>query len=212
MRVLRLEEKRARALPETDEEGGTLEDAAVYRGEVHVTTVATLYKKIRFYTRESVGAEDIHLPPEELDTEAFSLTLSEESAVVLGLHGGDRAAGWRGVGKLLRRVAPLFLRCQPSDLGLSTEIRSRHFGRPALHLYDRVMGGVGLAAALFQDHRQVLEAALDVVSGCACDRGCPACVGTVAEVGARGKETALRVLTHLALGDAFAPTEVDALE
>ena len=35
-----------------------------------MTTVATLYKKIRFYTRENVGAEDIVLPPEEIDTEA----------------------------------------------------------------------------------------------------------------------------------------------
>ncbi|MEM7308155.1 MAG: DEAD/DEAH box helicase [Planctomycetota bacterium] len=197
VRVLRLEEKRARARGGSDDE-----DYAVYRGEVHVTTVATLYKKIRFYTRESVGAEDIHLPPEELDTEAFSLTLSPASAEELGLAGGDRAAGWRGVGRLLRRVAPLFLRCQPSDLGLSTEIRSRHFGRPALHLYDRVMGGVGLSGALFRDHRDVLAAALEVVAACACERGCPGCVGTVEEVGPRGKATAQRVLEHLAEGPA----------
>jgi DEAD/DEAH box helicase domain-containing protein len=203
VRVLRLEEKRRR------ERGGGGEDASLYRGEVHVTTLATLYKKIRFYTRENVGAEDIHLPPEELDTEAFSLTISLETAEALGLSGGDRAAGWRGVGRLLRRVAPLFLRCQPSDLGLSTEIRSRHFGRPALHIYDRVMGGVGLAAALFDDHEEVLNAALEVLAGCACTLGCPACVGTVEEVGARGKQTALEVLTHLVEAGGFAPAALE---
>ncbi len=199
VRVLRLEEKLARPGDEI----------ALYRGEVHVTTVATIYKKIRFYTRESVGAEDIQLPPEELDTEAFSLTLAPETAEELGLHGGDRSAGWRGVGRLLRRVAPLWLRCQPSDLGLSTEIKSRHFDRPAIHLYDRVMGGVGLSTSLFRDHREVFAAALEVVDACPCRRGCPACVGPVEEVGARGKETAGRVLHHLVRNAPLEPVPID---
>jgi len=188
VRVLRLEEKASRFAPE----GG--ETWAVWRGEVHVTTIATNYKKIRFYTRENIGAEDIHLPPEEIDTEAFVLTLDEARASRLGLTTGNRAAAWRGLGRLLRRVAPLFLRCQPSDLGLSAEIRSGHFGSPAIHLYDRVPGSVGLGTALFAEHRSVLEAAHEVLSGCACRVGCPACVGPVEEVGALGKETALQVL------------------
>ncbi len=195
VRLLRLEEKRARRVA-----SGTQEDWAVWRGEVHVTTVATQYKKIRFYTRESVGAEDIHLPPEELDTEAFVLTVSEATAQTLGLTVGNRAAAWRGAGRLLRRVAPLFLRCQPSDLGLSTEVRSRTFGSPAVYIYDRVPGSVGLGAALFRDHREVVAAALDVVQGCACQEGCPACVGPVEEVGALGKETAAALLGYLAGG------------
>ncbi|MEL6431597.1 MAG: DUF1998 domain-containing protein, partial [Planctomycetota bacterium] len=137
----------------------------------------TLYKKIRFYTRENVGSGDIHLPPEELDTEAFVLTLSEESASDLGLTEGDRGAAWRALGELLRRVAPLFIRCQPSDLGLSSHVKSPHFGRPTIFLYDRVQGGVGLAELLFAQHRAMFAAAKEVVSRCKCDVGCPACVG-----------------------------------
>ena len=40
-------------------------------------------------------------------------------------------------------------------------------------------------------------AALEVVERCACVSGCPACVGTLEEVGALGKETAEGVLAHL---------------
>ncbi len=178
------------------------EDYSVWRGEVHVTTVATQYKKVRFYSRENVGAGDIHLPPEELDTEAFVLTLSEESAADLGLAGGDRGAAWRGVGNLLRRVAPLFVRCSASDLGISTQVRSPHFQRPALFLYDRVQGGVGLGELVFEAHRDMLSAAREVIESCACELGCPACVGPVAEVGPLGKETAQRMLAHLASGPA----------
>ncbi len=215
VRVLRLEAKRADAAP-----GGSgaarAEEWAALRGEVHVTTLATLYKKIRFYTRESVGAEDIRLPPEELDTEAFVLTLSLQGAVRLGLEAGSRAAAWGALGRLLRRVAPLFLRCQPGDLGLATEVRSRAFGRPAVFLYDRVPGGVGLAGALFDDCARVAEAALEVVRRCECQQGCPACVGPLEEVGPLGKETATALLAALVasaplvpvpLAEAAAPAE-----
>lgn len=199
VRVLRLEERARRARPK----GG--EEASVWRGEVHVTTVATQYKKIRFYTRENVGAEDIHLPPEELDTEAFVLALSNETAADVGLEGGDRGAAWRGVGNLLRRVAPLFLRCSASDLGLSTQVRSPHFRRPAIFLYDRVQGGVGLSSLVFAEAPALFAAALDVVARCRCEAGCPACVGPREEVGPEGKRLAEAVLRRLVEGGPFEP-------
>ncbi len=226
VRVLRLEERlrRTRAeapvadpiLPDATPSVGEAplfadgEDCSVWRGEVHVTTLATQYKKIRFYTRENVGAEDIVLPPEELDTEAFVLTLSEETAAELGLHGGDRGAAWHGVGHLVRRVAPLYVRCQPRDLGISAQVKSPHFECPALFLYDRVQGGVGLSELLFAGYREVLTAALAVVRGCGCQGGCPACVGPPEEVGPLGKSTAIAILEHLAGGPA--PTAVEVGE
>ncbi len=211
VRVLRLEHRESRPMalgpvqPEVEPaadavEQGPTEDFSAWRGEVHVTTVATLYKKIRFYTRENVGAGDIHLPPEELDTEAFILTMSEESAAKLGLDGGDRGSAWRALGDLVRRVAPLFIRCQPSDLGLSSHVKSPHFGRPTIFLYDKVQGGVGLSELLFGAYRDLFGAALDVVEKCSCDIGCPACVGPVAEAGPTGKECVTRLLKHLAGG------------
>jgi len=186
------------------------EDYSAWHGEVHVTTVATQYKKIRFYTRENVGAGDIHLPPEELDTEAFVLTLSDRSAYDLGLVGGDRGSAWRAVGDLVRRLAPLYVRCAASDLGLSAQVRSPHFARPAIYLYDRVQGGVGLGELLFAEHRELLQAARGVVERCDCEAGCPACVGPVAEVGPLGKVTALRLLQHLAGGPGPMPVEQEA--
>jgi DEAD/DEAH box helicase domain-containing protein len=187
------------------------EDYTLWRGEVHVTTVATLYKKIRFYTQENLGAGEIHLPAEELDTEAFLITLSEATAVELGLAGGDQGAAWRAVGELVRRVVQLFVRCQPSDLGLSTHVRSPHFGRPTIFLYDKVQGGVGLSELLYAGFRDLARAALDVVTRCGCENGCPACVGPVAEVGPLGKDMATRVLRHLAFGPEPDTAEVEAL-
>ena len=194
LRVLRLEERAIRLRADGQE------DLSAWRGEVHVTSLATQYKKIRFYTRENVGAEDIHLPAEELDTESFVLTLSDAAAADLGLVGGDRGAAWRGVGEILRRVAPLWLRCAPSDLGLSAQVRSPHFVRPTIYLYDAVQGGVGLSEALYSSWRDLVRSALEVVTHCPCDSGCPGCVGPREEVGPLGKQTASKVLRHMAEG------------
>jgi DEAD/DEAH box helicase domain-containing protein len=218
VRVLRLEERRVRwkqveeRVVESNAAGielgsfgdeGACEDYSTWCGEVHVTIVATLYKKIRFYTRENLGAEDIHLPPEEIDTEAFVLSLSEQTASELFLHAGDRGSAWHGLGELLRRVVPLYLRCQPGDFGLSTQIKSTHFKRPALFLYDRVRGGIGLARALFANTAPILEAAKDVLESCECHAGCPACVGPAAEIGPLSKETILTLLEHLLAEGSF---------
>jgi len=97
-------------------------------------------------------------------------------------------------------VAPLFLRCQPQDLGLSAQVKSKHFLRPTLFLYDRVQGGVGLSEILFEEHRAVLRAALEVVTGCECAQGCPACVQPPEASGVLAKGTARRVLEHLCAG------------
>jgi DEAD/DEAH box helicase domain-containing protein len=205
LRVLRLEK-----LAQRLRDGGE-EDFGIHTGEVHVTTVATQYKKIRFYTRENVGTETIHLPPEELDTQAFVLTISNETANDLGLTGSQRGAAWRGAGGLLRKVAPLYLRCQPQDLGLSTEVRSTHFLRPAIVLYDRVQGGVGLSEVLFESYRDVLRAALEVVAKCECQHGCPACVGPKAECGELGKVATRKLLEHLVAGTGAQPREPEVV-
>jgi DEAD/DEAH box helicase domain-containing protein len=204
--VLRLERCRMR-------HSGEREDYAVFSGEVHVTTLATQYKKVRFYTRESVGAEDIHLPPEELDTQAFCLTLSEESMGELDLDPvtvGDRGAAWAGVGRLVRHVAPLFLRCQPQDLGLASQVKSKHFRRPTLYLYDRVQGGVGLADCLFEGHREILDAALEVVRHCECDQGCPGCVHPQQASAVFAKAAARRILEHLVDGVEARPWDLES--
>jgi DEAD/DEAH box helicase domain-containing protein len=200
LRVLRLEQCAARRL---DAGGVSSGDYAVFRGEVHVTTQATVYKKVRFYTRENVGAGEIHLPAEEIDTEAFALVLEEDVAQRLELDG----ATWHGLGMLVRRVAPLYLRCKPQDLGLSTQIRSAHFARPSLFLYDRMHGGAGLSSVVFRAHRELLGAALEVARACPCRDGCPACVGPVEEVGPLGKAGAVRVLEHLVAG--AGPSDAD---
>ncbi|HRV81672.1 MAG TPA: DUF1998 domain-containing protein, partial [Planctomycetota bacterium] len=148
----------------------------------------------------NVGAGPIQLPPEELDTESFLITLSEGTATALGLDQGDRGSAWRALADLLRRMAPLHIRCSASDLGISSHVRSPFFGRPTLFLFDRVQGGVGLSQLLVDAFPDLVRSALAVLERCECLEGCPACVGPRAQVGPEGKQTVVALLRHLIQG------------
>ena len=166
-----------------------------YRGEVGVKTLATVFKKIKFYTRENVGAGEIELPPEEMETTAAWMLMEPDAARELGLFDPRNAAGWSGIGYLLRHLLPMYLGCSISDVRSKAEIKSPEFERPSLFLFDAAPGGVGLAEKIFEIWPTLLEAARDALVRCPCTHGCPACVGPSPRMGGElAKEVALRVL------------------
>jgi DEAD/DEAH box helicase domain-containing protein len=111
-----------------------------------------------------------------------------------------RQSGLNGLGNALRTVASLLLMCDPHDLGvaLTEDISGTLEGwEPNLYLYDNYSGGVGLSAPLYRLTDELLSRALELIEGCACDAGCPACVGPPGEGGERGKEIALEIVERL---------------
>ncbi len=90
-------------------------------------------------------------------------------------------SGLGGAAALIEGVAPLFLMCDGRDLGVLAEPEDAHTGRPTITMYERTPGGVGYAEQLFASMPDILQAALDLVVGCPCENGCPACVGPVLE-------------------------------
>ena len=105
-----------------------------------------------------------------------------------------------GLGNALRAVAALLLMCDPRDLGVAltedVDAKPRAY-EPNLFLYDNYPGGVGLSAPLHELRGKLAEMAAELIRRCACEGGCPSCVGPLGEVGERGKEAALRVLEAL---------------
>ena len=87
--------------------------------------------------------------------------------------------GLTGLGNALRTIASLLLMCDPRDLGvaLTEDIASSLTAwEPNLYLYDSYAGGVGLSAPLFRLSERLLQQARELIEGCGCDSGCPACV------------------------------------
>ncbi len=90
-------------------------------------------------------------------------------------------SGLGGVAALLAGVAPLFLMCDPRDLGVVPEPQSPTTALPTITVYEHAPGGVGHAEQLFASLPEILAAAHDLVQACPCENGCPACVGPVLE-------------------------------
>jgi DEAD/DEAH box helicase domain-containing protein len=172
----------------------------LWRGEVGVKALATVYKKIKFYTRENVGAGEIGLPPEEMDTTAAWMLLDASTALELGLDDPRNAAGRTGLGYLLHHLLPVYLGCSVSDVRRKTEIRSAEFATPSLFLIDNVPGGVGLAEKIHELWPVLLRSAREVVEVCPCASGCPACVGPGPGGGSALKAVARDILRRCAPG------------
>src|SRR5690606_21913878 len=116
------------------------------------------------------------------ETEATALVLRPELVQRLGLQRCGEASCLQGVGQLLQGLVPLFVRVDPGDVKVLAEALQPHFEAPTLILYDRIPDGVGLAERLFRVHREILTAAMELLEGCRCRSGCPACVGPQASL------------------------------
>ena len=164
-------------------------------GEVLVSSLPTIYKKIRLYTHENVGWGKIHLPEIELQTTAFWTFLTEHDAARLLREHVE--VGIAGLGQLLHGIAPLFLMCDPHDLGVASEVRSPHTLAPTVYLYDSIPGGIGFAERLYRIRDLLLRRAAEHLRDCGCDDGCPSCVGPAAALGADVKRATAAVLELL---------------
>lgn len=165
-------------------------------GEVMVSTLASIYKKLKLDTHENLGWGRIHLPETELHSTAWWLALAPEAANGWRRDELDRALV--GAGRAVQTVACLLLMSDPRDLGMVAQVRSPHLGRPVIYLWETVPGGVGLSTRLYDRTSELVEVARALVEGCDCRAGCPGCVGP--DTGASGPDAraaATRLLRQL---------------
>ncbi len=107
-------------------------------------------------------------------------------------------SGLAGLGYVLSQLAPLFLMCDAGDLGLHTDAAGTIFdGQPSIVLYDQVPAGIGFSQKLFELHEELLARALQLVTECPCEDGCPSCVGPAGENGVGGKEETISILKEI---------------
>ncbi|MBI2758982.1 MAG: DEAD/DEAH box helicase [Chloroflexi bacterium] len=247
-------------------------------GEIQVTTQVVSFKKLRWFTRENLGEKPLDLPPTDLQTTGYWLSLSDSTIETLRAAGAwtndpndygrdwprirlavrtrdgfrcqvcgaaetDREhdvhhkipfkaftsaaeanrldnlitlcpachrsveqnvrmrSGLAGLSYVLSQLAPLFLMCDPSDLGVHTDAAGSIRGLPAVFLYDQIPAGIGFSQKLFEIHDELMARALELVGECECKDGCPSCVGPGGENGYGGKEETLMILKLLAISN-----------
>ncbi|RNF83653.1 DEAD/DEAH box helicase [Montanilutibacter psychrotolerans] len=199
-----------------------------HHGEVHVVRRVAGYKKIRYYTHENIGYGPVNLPDQELHTTAVWWQLPQ--AVLLAWFSGkhDALDGFLGAGYALHVVATVAVMADARDLQKSVGngdgawfATADESGRgqvrggdgnalviaelqqfvPTVYLYDNFPGGVGLSEPLWTRQEELLRRAIELVEGCDCRAGCPACVGPVLAVDENREDVATpKALARRVLG------------
>jgi DEAD/DEAH box helicase domain-containing protein len=177
-------------------------------GEVHVVSRVVGFKKIKFYTNENVGSGELDLPEQQMHTTAYWLTIPRDVMAALPVGADDRRDGVIGLSFAMREVAQLLLMCDRQDVGLSIgagddqgaaagQDNPALFDEPRVFIYDNYPGGIGFSEPLFGMHDQLLADTRALIASCACEHGCPTCVGPVGESGPLAKQVALMILDRL---------------
>lgn len=69
---------------------------------------------------------------------------------------------------------------------------------PTIFIYDKYPGGVGFGEGLFDNHRDFVKMARELIADCKCERGCPSCVGPPHESRGETKTAVSQLLGRLA--------------
>ncbi|HVC18589.1 MAG TPA: DEAD/DEAH box helicase [Vicinamibacterales bacterium] len=189
------------ATPE-DGDAAPPEAAQAHHGEVHVVSRVVGFKKIKFYTNENVGAGELDLPEQQMHTTAYWLTIPSALMASLPFAADDRRDGVTGLAFAIRQVAQLLLMCDRHDIGISIDQNGEEpspavSAEPRIFVYDNYPGGIGFSEPLCRMHGELLAGTRALIAGCACDSGCPTCVGPAGQTGPLAKAAALRILDRL---------------
>ncbi len=190
-------------------------------GEVRVSALAAMYRKIRLLTHETVGSGPIRVPERDLQTTSYWCLFQP----VQLLNPARRESALEAVGHAMGQVACLLSMCDRGDLGVVCQVRATAAPPPtavlsaaeefvpgersdpepgraaptapsasAVYIYDLHPGGVGISARLFDLHAELLNRCRDLLSACRCAGGCPACAGPISGAQPGVRQAALNLL------------------
>ncbi|MEO5952626.1 MAG: helicase-related protein, partial [Chloroflexia bacterium] len=118
-------------------------------GDVMVTAQPTIYKKIKLGTHDNVGWGKIHLPEQELHTTAYWLCVPPEVAAILPTKVALES-GLTGLANVLGGMSPLYLMCDPRDLGVVPQMKNPFTNQSTIFIYDTYPGGIGFSKKLYE--------------------------------------------------------------
>ena len=152
-----------------------IRDLGVFYGDATVSWMTTAFKKIKFYSLDSIGYGMLDLPAQHLETVSVWMYPDDNATSYLKGLGKNPVEALVGVKNMMINILPLFVMCDRQDMGGIVE--SGNTGRPTIFLYDRFKGGLGFCEKAFGLLPDILRGALEMIKDCPCTEGCPSCVG-----------------------------------
>lgn len=148
---------------------------------IRVTDTVLAYKQKSLDGERVLGIYDLDLPSETFETRAVRFDFPTKMPDVLhqGMMEPDPliyVAAIHGCEHSLMAVAPFLSGCDRGDLGSAWFGVSPDTLAPAIFIFDRVPGGIGLADRLADQRATWIRSAWRLLESCRCTDGCPSCL------------------------------------
>jgi DEAD/DEAH box helicase domain-containing protein len=144
-------------------------------GPCDVTWQTIALRKIKYYTMELVGQDELDLPSQTLSTTACWWTADGKPPRAVAEAGFNPIEAMVGLRNLLLSSLPSLAMCDRRDI--SGTVDSSNLGTPTIIIYDRYSGGLGFAQKGYELIDAWLEMCGRIAQECPCRLGCPSCVG-----------------------------------
>ncbi|MEN8905806.1 MAG: DEAD/DEAH box helicase [Clostridiales bacterium] len=146
-----------------------------YSGEVVVSAIVNMFKKIKLYTHENIGYGPVELPELEMHTTSYWVSFPDE--IKIKYSKTKIQNGLIGLANIVSNSAPIYLMCDPKDIKVVYNVRSIFTQKPTLFIYDSYPGGIGFSDKLYNLHKEIFKTSINMVKQCKCEYGCPSCIG-----------------------------------
>lgn len=159
-------------------------------GDINVNEVISMFKKLQFHNHQNLGYVQLAQPlQKDYDTESTWLEIPENVVKVyrkllLPTASGELVLNnhFEGLAYALKNAAMMVTMTERDDIDAVISNNAlipddREEQVVSLYIYDKYEGGLGYSEKIYDLVPQIVEHAIRMVKGCACQDGCPACVG-----------------------------------
>ena len=175
-----------------------VERAKVHFGDINVDEVILGYKKLQFHNHQNLGFGTLRQPlQKDYDTESAWIDMPEDVVRVYRRLLIPNKAGelvlnnhFDGMENAIKNAAMMVTMTERDDIdtGMSNNAtvpgyvslesgESEDSEVVSLFIYDKYEGGLGYSEKIYELIPEVIDHAIQMVKGCPCEDGCPACVG-----------------------------------
>lgn len=147
-------------------------------GILQVVQTVFGYSKHSLYSHFVFERGECQLPPLEYETQAFWIFIPASIKMKLEAMGHNVTIAAHSANHAIVALLPSLLACDAGDICTEHVDSSTHASYNRLLIYDKPMGGIGLAKSLYVQHKvEILQDARDMLAKCECTTdGCPVCV------------------------------------
>lgn len=165
----------------------------VHFGDININEVIYMFKKLQFHNHQNLGYARLpEVLQKDYDTESTWIDIPRNVAEAYYSLLLPNAAGelvlnnhFEGISHAIKNAAMMVTMTARDDIdavicgdvvldSLEMDVFRQQV---SLYIYDRYEGGLGYSEKIYDLVPQIIDNAIRMVRGCACENGCPACVG-----------------------------------